>query len=165
MKGFNLIEILVVLFISSLLMGVGVPTYQRIFEQQAQVRELARLQALFNRVRLLANLNNQVIEVCPSAGISCTAGSITNAQGDMLIILGATGQVLQQVEGGGYPVVFNKNKLSFWPLPEQRPEQSASLIACTGFKRRAPQGLTFNNTGQLRVNKEPSSSLVNLCPK
>ena len=46
--GFNLIEVLLTLALASFLLGYGLPSYQRIIEQQNQALELNRLQAVFN---------------------------------------------------------------------------------------------------------------------
>ena len=176
MKGFNLLEMLGVLFLSSIVLGLAVPTYQRLHEQQAQATELARIMAIINRAKLLANLSATDLTLChlqasssapetspkPATG-SC--GTQVNGQGDLLLITSATQTPVQIFYGLGYPWAFLYNNQLEFKTGATHQGTNNSLLPCTGFKYTQPKAVTLNSTANPRINTAPATSLIDQCNK
>lgn len=159
-RGFNLLEILLALLVVSLLMGYAVPSYQRLLEKQMQTAELARLQAVLNHSRLMASLKNATLEVCSTEdGKACSSSNIS--QGDLLIVVDKTQELVHFSPGMGYPIIFSSNSLKVHPLPTQ--QSGGRLLACTGFNKIKSKPIVLSPTGRVRVSEEEDTGLANQC--
>lgn len=158
-RGFNLIEILITLAIASLLMGVVVPSYQRILEQQNQMLALARLQAVLSHARLIANVNatsatainveDRGLILCYSSnGQDCSTATATND--NILVLTKKDRQFVYFSSGAGFKLVWPAAELLIRPLPNRG--STGTFLPCTGFKHVKPKGITLSSAGSLRVN-------------
>lgn len=160
-QGFNLLEILLALLVVSFLMGVAVPSYQRLLEKQSQTAELARLQAVLNYARLMANLRNEALKLCNTQD-SKTCSSSNLGQGNLLLVVDKTQQPVHFSPGTGYPLVLPSHELKIHPLPTQ--QSGGTLLACTGFSKVKSKPLVISPTGRVRVSDKEDTSLASQCP-
>lgn len=158
-RGFNLIEILATLAIASFLLGVAVPSYQRMIEQQSQRVELARLQAVLSHARLMANvatasagaikIEDRGLVICYSTdGKNCSSAPATN--GNILVLTKKDRQFVHFSTGAGFMLIWPANELLIRPLPNRG--STGTFLPCTGFKHVTPKGITLSSAGSLRVN-------------
>lgn len=160
-SGLNLIEILLTLALASFLFGYGLPSYQRIIEQQNQALELARLQAIFNYARLIASFSNHTLVICPSdKGTQCDYSA--NKNSNLLLVTDNKQQPIHFSQGAGFPIIFPSHDLKIYPLPSQN--SGGTLLSCTGFNQVKPIGIVISPTGRVRVSDDISTKLVNQCP-
>src|SRR5690554_2172135 len=160
-SGFNLIEVLLTLALASFLLGYGLPSYQRIIEQQNQALELNRLQAVFNHARLIASYSNRTLIICPSdKGKQCDYSA--NKNGNLLLVTDGKQEPIHFSKGAGFPLVFPNHELKLHPLPSQN--SGGTLLACTGFNQIEPKGIVISPTGRVRVSDDISTKLVEQCP-
>jgi len=160
-SGFNLIEVLLTLALASFLLGYGLPSYQRIIEQQNQALELSRLQAVFNHARLIASYSNRTLIICPSdKGKQCDYSA--NKNGNLLLVADGKQEPIHFSKGAGFPLVFPNHELKLHPLPSQN--SGGTLLACTGFNQIEPKGIVISPTGRVRVSDDISTKLVEQCP-
>lgn len=161
-QGFNLIEILLILAVTSFLFGFAAPSYQRMIEQQSQTTELARLQAVLSHARLMASLNNTKLLICNTDnGKECSTSISLN--GDLLIVTDKEEHLVHFSAGAGYPIVLQKESLEIHPLPNRG--SGGNLLPCTGFSQVQARGLTLSPTSRVRINNAISKDLASKCPK
>lgn len=160
--GTNLIEILMTLVLISILLGFVAPTYQHMIEKQAQLAELARLEALFNHARLIASYNDKDLRVCAShTGEECNSGAYL--EGNLLLLTLDTNQLVHFSRGSGYPVILPEAELTIRPLPKRG--AGGSILPCTGFSQIKPKGITLSSAGRVRINDDLTANLIAKCPK
>ncbi|HKM16301.1 MAG TPA: prepilin-type N-terminal cleavage/methylation domain-containing protein [Marinospirillum sp.] len=158
-RGFNLIEVLATLAIASFLMGIAVPSYQRILEQQSQMLALARLQAVLSHARLMANVNatsataikveDRGLILCYSTnGQDCSTETATND--NILVLTKKDRQLVHFSSGAGFILIWPAPELLIRPLPNRG--STGTFLPCTGFKHVKPKGITLSSAGSLRVN-------------
>lgn len=157
--GFNLLELLATLVILSLLLGVALPSYQRLLEQQSQSLELARLQAVLSHTRLMANVvtasatatkvEDRGLVICYSTdGKNCSSAPATN--GNILVLTKKDRQFVHFSSGTGFILIWPAAELLIRPLPARG--STGTFLPCTGFKHVKPKGITLSSAGSLRVN-------------
>ncbi len=156
--GFNLIEILVMLVITSFLLSVAVPSYQRMLEQQSQRVELARLQAVLSHARLMANvvqasanatMEDRGLIICYSTdGKNCSSKPAKN--GNILVLTKKDRQFVHFSTGTDFKLIWPRSELLIRPLPNRG--STGTFLPCTGFKHVTPKGITLSSAGSLRVN-------------
>ncbi|WP_027848178.1 prepilin-type N-terminal cleavage/methylation domain-containing protein [Marinospirillum minutulum] len=159
--GFNLLEVLLALLVVSFLMGFAVPSYQHLLEKQSQTAELARLQAVLNHARLMANLKNETLKICNTKD-SKTCSSSRVSLGDLLIVVDKTQEPVHFSPGTGYPIVLPNHSLRIHPLPTQ--QSGGTLLACTGFSKIRSKPIVLSPTGRVRVSDKDDTDLADKCP-
>lgn len=155
----NLLDLIAALVITSLLLGVVLPSYQGLSERQHQAAELNRLQGILQQGRTLATLTNQELTLCPAKNASqCQASRLSKH----LLLVNQQGKALRFYPGTQSKIAFSQQELQLRPLPQRG--AGGTLLPCTGFKQTQARGITLAITGRVRINDDPASSLVSHCP-
>lgn len=158
-RGLNLLELLLTLGIASLLLGVVVPTLERLIETHHQAAELNRLRSILEYGRQQASLRGETLQLCSSQlGKTCQSGSSPDGN---LLLISSQGEPINFFPGQGHPLAFPDHEVWLRPLP--RRGTGATLLPCTGFRQQAPKALTLSATGRIRTNTAPSGALIQRC--
>jgi len=157
-EGINLLDLLVVLILTTVLMSVAWPNYIGLLEQQRQTAELNRLQSILQLARTLANLHQQNLTLCPTRNAkSCCSSSLA---ADLLLI-DENQRIVRYFPGHMTQIAFPEQDVILRPLPARG--AGASLLPCSGFTQRSAKAITLSTVGRPRVNPDPPSSLKSRC--
>lgn len=158
-EGLNLLELLLTLCLASILLGMVLPTLERLIETHQQAAELNRLRGILDYGRQQASLRGDTLQLCPSQqGQTC----LTQARPDSgLLLIGSHGERVRFFPGQGHLLAFPDHEVLLRPLP--RRGTGATLLPCTGFRQQPPKALTLSATGRVRTNTAPPSTLVRHC--
>lgn len=162
-KGFNLLEILVVLVIVGIVLGVVYPAGQYFIERQRQTTELNHLLVTLERARQEAAQRQRPVRLC---GSQCPNFNTNEWQ----ILLGlniaqpidANRILYQRSVGNRFPAQASGDVVLM--PPPQRAQQEVYLGVETGFSRVRPRVVVLSPTGQSRViSCSEAETTLSLC--
>ena len=153
--GFTLYELLITIIVGSVILGFGVPSFQRIMHNSRSVTHTNDLITALNLGRSEATRRGAPINLCASSDGATCSGSTDWSTGWVLRTPG--GEVLRTWparSGGASVLTGNVSNIQFQArgsLPAgAAPQLALQLPHCTGNGRR---NITVNVAGRIAVNR------------
>lgn len=172
LSGFSLLELLVALAVGSIIIVVGIPSFQGMLENQRMTSATNELVMSLNLAKSEAIKRVKYVSVCKSSnGISCTAGG-TSWDDGWIIFANSSVANLGSIDGGDevirvYPALGGQltvtssgtiaNFVSFRPtgtIGTSTANMTGTLTACDERGADYARGILLEPSGRWRVSHD-----------
>lgn len=171
-RGLTLYELLVTLFLVAALVGVAVPSFDKL---SANARIRTELNALFHAIHLARKesiMRRSVVSICPSNdGLTCqpdldwSQGWImfSNLDRDEPPRIDPDEAILQVYQSGA-KVRISANRRGFTLRATERRATNGTIVVCDWKNRVTPRALVVSYTGRPRVALKTRDGQAYSCP-
>ena len=149
LAGFTLIELLITVAIAAVLLGIGVPSFLDLIQNNRVASQANELVAVLNYGRGEAVKRGRQVEVVVTAGVP--SGWTGRAR---LVGVAAPDDLLREVDRGASAVVINAGTVVFGPTGAQVPPNAANFVmqpANCAAGKQFRRVITLSPTGHVRI--------------